>query len=213
MAPQALLLALVVALGSALLPSPPRVAASPVVISSWQEAAPPPTPGVPPPVPVWAPPLNPVPVQDGIAADCNLWYAVLPGEGCSTIVRNNGIALDELEKWNPGIGVSYPLRPLLFRARSGEVMDRQVGKAKQLISFLRPSRSLTAVISLSTTSSASTRYPEPRRQHLHRRKQARRPQPQRRRASWRTARSFTSSCASTAAVASNRQRGSATPIL
>ncbi|KAI0191405.1 hypothetical protein EV127DRAFT_338251 [Xylaria flabelliformis] len=49
---------------------------------------------------------TPMPVQTGIASNCNLFYEVQPGDVCTDIAAAYGISLQNFYAWNPAVGSS-----------------------------------------------------------------------------------------------------------
>ncbi|KAI0449632.1 carbohydrate-binding module family 50 protein [Xylaria acuta] len=49
---------------------------------------------------------TPMPIQTGIASNCNKFYDVQPGDICDTIVAAYGISLQNFYAWNPAVGSS-----------------------------------------------------------------------------------------------------------
>lgn len=47
---------------------------------------------------------TPTPVQTGMVSDCNTFYYVVSGDGCSSIATSQGVTIAEIEAWNPAIG-------------------------------------------------------------------------------------------------------------
>ena len=47
---------------------------------------------------------TPTPVQTGMVSDCNTFYYVVSGDGCSSIATSQGVTVAEIEAWNPAIG-------------------------------------------------------------------------------------------------------------
>ncbi|KAJ5882659.1 uncharacterized protein N7529_001331 [Penicillium soppii] len=47
---------------------------------------------------------TPTSVQTGIVSDCNTFYYVVSGDGCSSIATSQGVTVAEIEAWNPAIG-------------------------------------------------------------------------------------------------------------
>lgn len=47
---------------------------------------------------------TPSPIQEGMVGNCDAFYFVKKGTSCSTVLSTNHITLDQLYKWNPGVG-------------------------------------------------------------------------------------------------------------
>ncbi|KAJ5939135.1 hypothetical protein N7466_002269 [Penicillium verhagenii] len=47
---------------------------------------------------------TPSPIQTGMVSDCDAFYYVVSGDGCSTIATAEGVSVADLELWNPAIG-------------------------------------------------------------------------------------------------------------
>ncbi|PYI18206.1 hypothetical protein BO86DRAFT_314207 [Aspergillus japonicus CBS 114.51] len=47
---------------------------------------------------------TPTPIQTGMVSDCDSFYYVVSGDGCSSIASAEGVTVAELEEWNPAIG-------------------------------------------------------------------------------------------------------------
>ncbi|OJJ95699.1 carbohydrate-binding module family 50 protein [Aspergillus aculeatus ATCC 16872] len=47
---------------------------------------------------------TPTPIQTGMVSDCDSFYYVVTGDGCSSIASAEGVTVAELEEWNPAIG-------------------------------------------------------------------------------------------------------------
>ncbi|KAJ5809559.1 uncharacterized protein N7503_001777 [Penicillium pulvis] len=47
---------------------------------------------------------TPSPVQTGMVSDCDAFYYVVDGDGCSGIATAEGVSVADLELWNPAIG-------------------------------------------------------------------------------------------------------------
>ncbi|KAJ5704838.1 hypothetical protein N7536_000527 [Penicillium majusculum] len=47
---------------------------------------------------------TPTPIQTGMVSDCDTFYYVVSGDGCSSIATSQGVTVAEIEEWNPAIG-------------------------------------------------------------------------------------------------------------
>jgi hypothetical protein len=43
---------------------------------------------------------TPLPIQAGMASNCNGWHQAVLGDSCSNIAQANGISLDTFVQWN-----------------------------------------------------------------------------------------------------------------
>ncbi|KAJ4152983.1 hypothetical protein LMH87_009498 [Akanthomyces muscarius] len=73
-------------------------------ISTQSDGGPPPS-GAPTTTTTSTPPAGatPSPIQDGMVANCNKFYKVVPGDGCYNLAHDQGISLDDFYKWNPAV--------------------------------------------------------------------------------------------------------------